>query len=245
MDRPPPLLDALHADGFAIVPGLLGAAEVAALRAALPRLEARATAPGADPRRLVTAGAPPRLQRVVWCEGLDPAFDGLGADPRYVGLARAALGTTGPIDQLLQQLHPKVPGGGLAYAPHQDASNRRYGTPLWQEPGPQGGFVQIVTALDAADADSGGLRVWPGSHRRGFVAEPGTGRLPPRFRRPEDARDLTLQPGDALVFGPFLVHGSPPNDSDRPRTLFIQGYALPGVNRRAYPGSGAGVRRGR
>jgi ectoine hydroxylase-related dioxygenase (phytanoyl-CoA dioxygenase family) len=147
--------------------------------------------------------------------------------------------------QLLQQLHPKVPGGELVYTPHQDASNRRFGTDLWRNPGPGGAFVQMVVALDPATPQTGGLMVWPGSHRAGFVSHPETGVVPPEWRLPEHAKALTLAPGDLLVFGPFLVHGSPPNPSPRARTLFIQGYTLPGVNHRAYAGSGLGVLRGR
>ncbi len=245
MTAPPPRLDAaaLDRDGYAIVRRFLQLDEVARLQSGLARLRASAEGGGFDPQRLVVGGAPPTLRRVVWCEGLDPAFDGWGADPRYLAVARQVLGCSGPVVQLLQQLHPKAPAGDLAYAPHQDASNRRFGTDRWRDPGPQGGFAQLVVALDPADAASGGLMVWPGSHRHGFLAHPETGALPPEACRPGDARALSLQPGDLLAFGPFLVHGSPPNPSPRPRTLFIQGYTRPGVNRRLYPGSGAGVER--
>lgn len=225
--------------GYAVVRGFYDLTRVRALKAA----EARLATQQGDPARLVR-DAEGTLQRVVWCEGLDPAFDGLGQDPRTLSVARDVLGTGGPLVQLLQQLHPKVAGGALAYTPHQDASNRRFGTDLWRSPGPQGGFVQLVVALDPATPETGGLQVWPGSHGAGFVSDPGTGVVPPRFCVPSDAVALRLAPGDLLVFGPFLVHGSPPNDSDAPRTLFIQGFTRPGVNGRPYAGSGLGVRRG-
>lgn len=246
MTPTPPRLDpdALARDSFAIVRRFLAPDEVARLQAGLTRLRARAASCSVDPRRIVVGGAPPALRRVVWCEGLDPAFDGWGTDPRFLAVARQVLGCRGPLVQLLQQLHPKAPSDDVAYTPHQDASNRRYGTDRWRDPGPQGGFAQLVVALDPADASSGGLSVWPGSHRRGFQADPETGVLPPAACRPEDARALSLQPGDLLAFGPFLIHGSPPNPSPRPRTLFIQGYTRPGVNGRVYPGSGTGVWRG-
>lgn len=237
-------LRSLDQDGYAVVQGLVDDAEVAGLQAAVRRLEAAAARGQGDPRRLVTQRD--RLLRVVWCEGLDPAFDRWGADPRVLAIARQVLGVepTGPVVQLLQQLHPKDPLGEVDYAPHQDASNRRYGSDLWRDPGPQGGFVQVVLALDPAHRASGGLLVWPGSHRQGFVATPGAGVIPPQHCDPARARALSLDPGDALVFGPFLIHGSPPNVSHHRRTLFIQGYTRPGVNGRRYPGSGLGVLRG-
>ena len=225
--------------GYAVVRRFYDAPRVAALKAAEARLATR----HGDPARLVRSPDGARLVRVVWCQGLDPAFDGLGAEPRTLELVRHVLGTQGPVVQLLQQLHPKVPGGELVYTPHQDASNRRFGTDLWRSPGPQGGFVQCVIALDPATPDNGGLQVWPGSHRDGLVADPETGAVPPERCRPHDAVALSLEPGDLLVFGPFLVHGSAPNRSTDPRSLFIQGYTLPGVNGRVYAGSGVGVLR--
>lgn len=227
----------LNALGYAVVPGFYDADRVASLKAAEARLADRS----GDPARLVRAASSGALERVVWCEGLDPAFDGLGDDPATVAIARQVLGGQGPVVQLLQQLHPKVVGGALAYTPHQDASNRRFGTELWSPPTAQGGFVQLVVALDLATPETGGLHVWPGSHRSGLVAHPTTGVVPPALCRPQDALGLRLEPGDLLVFGPFLIHGSPPNRSAAPRSLFIQGYTLPGVNRRVYPGSGQGV----
>mgnify|MGYP002630516830 CR=1 FL=1 len=230
----------LEEHGYAVVPGFYDGQRVAELKAA----EERVAKLDGDPARLVRSADSGRLERVVWCEGLDPAFDGLGSHPQTLAVVREALGTDGDVVQLLQQLHPKVPGGELVYTPHQDASNRRFGTEMWRNPGPRGGFVQLVIALDPANADSGGLQLWPGSHRAGFVADPSTGVVPPAWRRPEDAVALSLAPGDLLVFGPFLVHGSPPNQSHHPRTLFIQGFTLPGVNARVYVGSGLGVHRG-
>jgi ectoine hydroxylase-related dioxygenase (phytanoyl-CoA dioxygenase family) len=82
----------------------------------------------------------------------------------------------------------------------------------------------------------------PGSHHQGFVADLQTGRIPPEALQGEPVT-VELAPGDAAVFGPFVVHGSGPNRSAHARRLFLQGYTLPGANRRVYPGCGTGVTR--
>jgi ectoine hydroxylase-related dioxygenase (phytanoyl-CoA dioxygenase family) len=56
----------------------------------------------------------------------------------------------------------------------------------------------------------------------------------------ESAVTLTMEPGDALFFGPYVFHASEPNRGRSPRRALINGYASPGANRRVYPGRGSG-----
>jgi ectoine hydroxylase-related dioxygenase (phytanoyl-CoA dioxygenase family) len=111
---------------------------------------------------------------VVWCSGADPTFVPYSSDPRFVGLASQALGSA-TVVQLIQQAHFKLPGDGVDFAWHQDASNRRYGTGLWDDVNGAGSFVQLALAVDAMGPHNGGLRFIPGSQHQGFVSELGTG----------------------------------------------------------------------
>ncbi len=236
----------LDRDGFAVIRGALSASEMSDVSAAFDRLLVRArTLPGTaevDGTLFVLDAEPFRLHRVVWCGGVEPALGRLGADRRFLEVARAALGV-GELDQLVQQAHYKLPRDGVAFAWHQDASNRRYGTELWRDLDGRGSYVQIGLAVDPMGPDNGGLAFVPGSHRLGFVADPATGALPLPPPAPSEVVAPELAAGDLVAFGPFTVHGSEPNRSDRPRRLFLQGYALPGANARVYPGCGLGVRR--
>jgi hypothetical protein len=237
-------MDPWGPDGFRVLRGVLSADEVASIAAGFDRLEALARSLGGPTdvggARFVMQASPFRLDRVVWCGGAVPELLPWGADPRFVDLACEVLGGD-HVAQILQQAHFKLPGDGVAFGWHQDASNRRYGTPQWRDPG-GGGFVQVLIAVDAAGPDNGGLSVIPGSHLLGFVADVESGALPPVFD-PDAAVTPTLEPGDVLVFGPFLIHGSAPNRGLGPRRTLIQGYATPGANGRVYAGCGLGVSR--
>lgn len=237
---------ALEDDGFAVLPGLLGGDEVELLAAAFERLVALARAlPESGPvgdAWFVLDPDPFRLRRVVWCGGADVTLASYGADPRFLALARSALGVSA-FDQIIQQAHFKLPGDGVAFGWHQDASNRRYGTDAWRDIDGRGSFVQIAVAIDAQGPENGGLVFLAGSHRRGFVADPVTGVIPAGLLEGARQVEPRLAPGDAVVFGPFVIHGSAPNPGPGSRRLLLQGYALPGANGRIYPGCGLGVPR--
>ncbi len=230
--------------------GLWSAAEVRSARAAFDGLlgvgrslaaEAEDGHVDLDGSRFVLDPEPFALRRVVWCGGAASDLARYGADERFVGLVAHVLGAR-PVVQLIQQAHYKLPGDGVDFAWHQDASNRRFGTDLFDDVNGRGSFVQVVVAVDPMTPANGPLQMLPGSHRQGFVADLETGRLPDAAVRGEPVT-VELEPGDAAVFGPFVVHGSGPNLSTVARRLFLQGYTLPGANRRTYPGCGTGVTR--
>ena len=57
---------------------------------------------------------------------------------------------------------------------------------------------------------------------------------------PDDAITGIMKAGSVALFNPYVIHGSEPNRSQKPRRVFINGYAYPGANSRTYPGRGAG-----
>jgi phytanoyl-CoA hydroxylase len=86
-------------------------------------------------------------------------------------------------------------------------------------------------AVDAADAENGGMMVVPGSHRTEIVC-PQEADATQSFTRdfvavPEGMRavHVNLEPGDVLFFNGSLIHGSTPNSSvDRFRCSLIAHY---------------------
>jgi ectoine hydroxylase-related dioxygenase (phytanoyl-CoA dioxygenase family) len=233
--------------GYLVLPKTFGEGTIARMRRAFSRLERRAQA--LDETTLVedtlfvvkrTGPARVRIDRIVWCGGVEPLLGRLGRSPKLVEVAAELLG--GPdLDQLVNQAHFKLPGDGVEFRYHQDSYHRRYGTELFTDLNGKGSFVQTLTALDAMDPDNGGLFVVPESHRLGHIPTL-DGTLPEGSFDAERAVPVRLAPGDVLLLSPFTIHGSAPNRGASPRRVLINGFCSAGANRRVYPGAGTGFR---
>lgn len=244
-------IDKFFREGFVLVRRVFSPPEVASMIEAFDSLERQAahlagTCLHGGAQFVVEQSdgkAPVRIRRVVWCGAAEPVLDRFGTDPRLLGMASQLLGSD-ELDQLICQAHFKRPGDDVSFPWHQDSSRRRYGTPEWVDVNGRGSYVQIVIALDQMDADNGPLQVVPGSCALGHLEPPaGTGgALPAEWFEVSRARPLRMAGGDALLMGPYTIHGSEPNRSFRPRRAFLAGFASPGANRRTYPGAGTGRR---
>ena len=244
---PSSLVSAFFDQGYLVLPKTFGEGTVARFRRAFSRLERRAQAlvettlvqnslfvvKRIEPTRL-------RIDRIVWCGGVEPLLGRLGRSPKLVEAA-AELLRAPELDQLVNQAHIKNPGDGLEFRFHQDSYHRRYGTELFADLDGRGSFVQTLTAVDAMDPDNGGLYVVPESHRLGHIPTL-DGRLPEGSFDASRAVPIRLAAGDTLLLSPFTVHGSGPNLGTTPRRLFINGFCTAGANRRVYPGAGTGYR---
>lgn len=254
----PVVLRRFFDDGYLIVEGLYSRAEVAEMAEAAERLRAvgREVAAGlpADSAiegelKVEHAGSQfvfggsnggsnglPRLLRVVWAGGCEPAFLAYGREERITSIAGQLLGTS-TLVHLLNQLHAKYPNDGLEFEPHQDSEHRRYGTPEWRDVNGTGSYVQSVIAIDDSTPENGPLIFYPRSGRRGH-RDPASVR---RNYRDRPGVPALLKAGDVAFFGPYVVHRSAENRSTTPRRILINGFTLPGANTRSYFGSGTGV----
>lgn len=236
--------------GYLVRKAAFDVEEVAALARAFDRLSDRARGLEAtaqlDGATFVVGPtgprATPRVQRVVWCGAAEPLLLEAGMDRRALGPALDLLGTSAA-DHLVNQAHLKAPGDGVDFPLHQDAWNRRWGTALWRDRSFDGGYVQVLLTVDEMRADNGPLLVVPGSHGGGAILGLDRRARVEALAAQLKARPILAPPGSLVFFGPFLVHGSTPNESSAPRRALVNGFARPGVNRRSYPGAGLGFRR--
>lgn len=113
-----------------------------------------------------------------------------------------------------------VGGGTITY--HQDTTE--HGTD-------RGGEMQFWIALADATPDMGTMRFLPGVHREGplgSVFRPGDEDLLARYPRLTElyppTEPIDYRAGDATVHHGFMVHGSAPNVTDRPRLSYIVSY---------------------
>lgn len=223
-------------DGYAIVRGLFSAGEVAAIGAAMDRIQAEGIAHGRSFRHgnlfykvATTASGAPAVQMVQWPSYHDAVLNGVRLDPRFAALLGPMLG--GDLKQIINQLHWKTPDAPGDFAWHQDARFRRPET-AYRNLGAS--YVQTGLAIDPHHRESGAMRFIPRSHGRGDIALDVSTEvlgnpmaddvLTAAGLSPGDAIDVVLAPGDLALWSPYLVHGSGRNRSGHQRRLYINGY---------------------
>jgi ectoine hydroxylase-related dioxygenase (phytanoyl-CoA dioxygenase family) len=232
--------------GFTVVPDLFNPEEVREMIAAFDRLEQTARAlrrsQGCRGSEFVLGqglDGETAIQRIVWCGAAEPVLSDYGEDSRLLKMAALLLGSW-EMHQLINQAHFKLPGDGVQFPWHQDSSHRRFGQNDWTDLNGTGSYVQTVLALDDVTEDNGPLQLIRGSCKLGHLALPQDGTLPPGLLENAKTVTATMRAGSVLLFGPYTIHRSFPNESTDPRRVFINGYAYPGANSRVYPGVGAG-----
>lgn len=203
----------LEQDGFALVPGVLDAAEVERLRVALGPVN------GAGRRGLL---------------GL-PVVSELARSARLLDLVRPHLPTEPvPVRALY---FDKSPNANWLVPWHQDLTlavrvraespgfgpwSVKDGVPHVQPPvACLERMLAVRLHLDAADAANGALRVLPGTHRTGRLAAESIQQL-----RADRAEHLcAADVGDALLMRPLLLHASSRSDSPRHRRVLHLEFA--------------------
>lgn len=179
-----------------------------------------------------------RIDRIVWMGGAEPALLTYGEDPRILGPCSQLLNVD-KFEQLICQGHYKLPGDAVMFDWHQDCQHRGAGTQDWIDIEGRGSYVQTLMAIDEVTAENGPVSFVPHSTRLGYL-ELEKQKNPTRFFEVETAVPLLMQPGDVAFFHPYAIHGSLPNNSSGPRRVFVNGFAYPGANQKAYPGKGSG-----
>ena len=88
------------------------------------------------------------------------------------------------------------------------------------------GIISSAITLDDCPAESGPIRIWPGTHKShlehesvdiGLQVQPGLVDF-------EDGEDLLLPAGSVAFFSSLLVHNSRPNISGKPRRMMIYSH---------------------
>jgi ectoine hydroxylase-related dioxygenase (phytanoyl-CoA dioxygenase family) len=236
--------------GFVVQPGVFGRGEIAEMRAAFDRLQEIALRLGTTQMHAGSqfvlekieegeAAGSVRIHRIVWCGAAEPVLGAYGRDPRLLSTAADLLGSD-EMNHLINQAHFKLPGDGVEFPWHQDSTHRRFGRDEWRDVNGRGSYVQTVVALDDVTEENGPLRFIAGSCTLGHLDLPADGELPREALEAGPTVEATMEAGSVLLFGPYSIHSSLPNRSNRSRRTLINGFGYPGANSRVYPGDGAG-----
>lgn len=228
---------AYHHDGFAVVRGVFGRAEIAELAAAFDRQRAEGLRLGRSWRhgnRCYRLAEDPRAGRVVtmvqWASYADPVLARYRNHPRLLPIVAPLIGRDAK--QIINQCHWKPRGAAAVdYNFHQDVRFRR---PRMAFRNLARSYVQTGIAVDRHGAASGAMQVLPGSHLMGEIAALGDGIVLGHGRGDGALRDLgmdparlislELEPGDVALWHPYTVHGSGPNTADGERRFYLNSY---------------------
>jgi phytanoyl-CoA hydroxylase len=223
------LRETFEREGWLFVPGLLLPATVKGLLAAAVKLEAQAAeftqdtlvrgvgfeVQSASGRKGEPAVVPGALRKITFPSKSQGSFERVRRDPRVLELL-ATCGLHAPHCHV-DQLNFKRANVGTSFPFHQDA---RFVVGTTQGKIERHGGLNLVIALDPADAGNGGFEVLGRTHQKGLIDFPYDLATTNEGFFDETHRTLVpLAPGDAVLFHPLLAHGSGPNKSDRPRRL--------------------------
>ncbi len=232
-----------HQNGFISVKGLFTQDEISTMRCAYDSIWERAQEIAAGitvDDRLVHDEQGARftyqkktLRFVAWCGYAHPTFKQFGADQRLLEIASQILETR-RLEQLINQIHFKMPNDGQAFAWHKDSQHRGMGNGRFVDVNGLGSYVQSAIAIDDVTAENGPLGLIPASHKSGHVEHSASKdgyTVPAHSFDASTAVYPTPAAGDVLFFNPYTIHGSTPNRSTKPRRIFINGFAIPGANK--------------
>lgn len=227
--------EAWRREGYAIVRGFFSAAEVAAIGAEIDAVHAEGIAHGRSFRhgnlfyKIGQGADEPIVYMVQWPSYHRRALDAVRRDPRFAALLAPLIGRD--IKQIINQLHWKAPGAAGDFAWHQDL---RFRLPAECYRELATSYVQTGLAIDPHRPESGGMTFVPRSHLHGDLDLDTSADVLGRAMQDAalekvglsaaDAIQLELEPGDLVLWNPYLVHGSGTNRSDHRRRLYINGY---------------------
>ena len=231
-------VDQLNTNGYAIIRGFLSPAETAAISAEVDRIYAEGLkyhATYRDHNLLFEILDDPQARRRVvlqahWTAWISPLMEQMRRSGKFFDVLQPFLGAD--IKQMSHQIHWKPPGAKYTfYRFHQDA---RFRTGNLTEHEYLHSTVTTGLAIDRQTVENGALRVFPGSHRLGYLGLSDDGPImvgqtqDEELRRagldPSKAVVCEMEPGDLLLWNLFTVHGSAPNVSSYDRRFMINSY---------------------
>jgi ectoine hydroxylase-related dioxygenase (phytanoyl-CoA dioxygenase family) len=222
--------------GFAIVRGVFGSDDVAALSDAFDAVQSSAAVHQGTFRHgnvLYAYDRDPRLGPVLrfvqWASYFNRVVARYRVDPRIFGLIEPLIGRD--VKHLINSMIWKQPGSAGSFAYHQDARFRR---PAIAYRNLATSMVQMAIAVDPQHPENGCMRMVAGTHRggdlrlgitHGVYTSPCTDSdLEAVGLDLAEVVDIVLKPGDVVLWHPYTVHGSRPNTSTSERRAYLNGY---------------------
>jgi ectoine hydroxylase-related dioxygenase (phytanoyl-CoA dioxygenase family) len=211
-------LTSYRAKGYHVARGLFDRATIERLSLETEGLHASMAAHAPDEVHVsweegLAAGRLPRIRQLMNSEKVSPIIDAMSRSDEILDIIQQLIGPD--LYLFHSKLMMKAAHDGTFTPWHQDWGYWQYGTI-------QPTQVNCMLAIDAADEENGAIRFVDGSHLQGPVdhARFASSSFGIGLEGGLDAFPSTLiefAPGDAIFFGPLVIHGSGPNTSTRDR----------------------------
>ncbi len=164
------------------------------------------------------------IARINGCAGMQPSLLSTLRSEKMLRTFFKLLGTT-DLEHLISQIHPKLPGDGIAFPKHRDIDFRRSFDADWQDILGNGSYAICVIPIDPMSQENGGLWIDKSNY-------------PEPCGEEEHIVWVNAEPGDLLFMHPHLYHGSGPNHNQTAsRKTLLTGFCTFGANHQAYPGA--------
>lgn len=198
---------AFERDGYLVLPGVLGADEVAYFTSLVDGLY----------RRTVGHGPMHQLSAVHACPELAALVD----HPAVLGPVMSLLDWNIHVYHSHIDVHPQVPEEKpFRFEWHQDGG--RQNRELESVPRPRMSVKAVYWLSDVSSPGRGNLKVVPGSHLANRIDGPPRREIP--WPDPTGAIEVTANPGDVVLFDRRIWHARSDNYSDITRKAVFFGY---------------------
>jgi len=167
------------------------------------------------------------LSKVQGVCAVEPRIRELAAEPAVVGAVHSLIGTE--VDFFGTKFFPKLPGGSTSTHWHQD--NWYWNTDTDQ-------IVSAAIYLQDTDAETGCLRVIPGSHRGPIIEHVQSANGAWSTVDESSAVDVVCPAGTVVLFSSSIIHGAYDNFSDRSSYRTAWHYTPSSFDVERFPRSG-------
>lgn len=224
-----PELAHFHQHGWALKKGLFNATRIAELGREIDGLHERCAREELAHVHVsweehLDADKPKRIRQLMGSELVSPLIDQMSRSDEMLAIMRQVIGPD--VYLFHSKLMMKAARDGSFTPWHQDYQ-------YWQFESRQPTQVNCMLYVDGSDEANGCLRMVDGTNRNGLL---------PVHRLQSSSFSIGLaggladfpatliptEPGDAIIFGSYVIHGSGPNGSDRHRRANTFAFDRPG-----------------
>lgn len=218
-----------YANGWVLRKGLFSASRIAELGREIDGLHdscARSETVGAyvSWEDDMDQAKPKRIRQLMGSEVVSPAIDAMSRSDGMLSIMRQLIGPD--VYLFHSKLMMKAARDGSFTPWHQDFQ-------YWQFESKLPTQVNCMLFIDGADLENGCLQMMDGSQRKGLLPIHNLKSTSFNIGLEGNLNDfpstpIPTDPGDAIFFGSYVIHGSGPNGSDRHRRANTFAFDRPG-----------------